>query len=339
MHTKGKETQERSMNMEKSMHHRQADIRKCGIWGCGRVGSTVAYALTQSGWFSDVVLMDPLFRIAETEAADLSHGLPFHTPVDVYAGDFADLADCGLIILAEEHDAPHGAAQLKSRLTTLRSVIGNVNLYNRDAILLCLTAPVESTSYLLQQLSNLPPSRVIGAGTVLDTARLKQMVGRHLGVDSRNVHSFIIGEQGENEFPVWSSANISGIDLKHYCDSCQKGYDPAMLKSLFYDVRDSRAQVIRTKGAGFYGVAEAVKRIVSAIVHDENTILTVSALMEGQYGIENVYMSLPCIVNRRGIRRVLEIPLNEEEEQLLRRSASKLKAKAEELEKLLFQPF
>ena len=324
--------------MHRHLSRRDTDIRKCGIWGCGKVGATVAYALTQSGWFSDIVLIDPHFHVAETEATDLSHGLPFHTPVDVYAGDFADLADCGLIVLAEEYDAQNGTANLRGRLRTLRSVIGNIDLYNRSAILLCTADPVESVSYLLQQLSQRPPARVIGAGTVLDTARLKQMVGRHLGVDSRNVHSFVIGEHGENEFPVWSSANISGIDLKHYCDSSQKGYDPAMLKSLFYDVRDSRTQVMQTKGAGFYGVAEAVKRIVSAIVHDENTILTVSAFMEGQYGIENVYMSLPCIVNRRGIRRVLEIPLDEQEEQLLRRSASKLKEKAEEWEALLFQP-
>jgi L-lactate dehydrogenase len=146
------------------------------------------------------------------------------------------------------------------------------------------------------------------------------------------VHSFIIGEHGDSELPVWSSANVSGVDLLHYCDSCGRGYDQTVLDGLFYDVRDSAYRIIEAKGATYFAIAESVKRIVSAIVRDENTILPVSALVDGHYGLDGVYMSLPCIVSRSGIKQVLEIPLNEEEEIKLRQSAKKLKGAADWLE-------
>ena len=316
-------------------------LRKCGVWGCGASGITIAYTLAQTGWFDDMILMDPQYRIAEAEASDLSHGLPFHIPMDIYAGDFADLSDCGLIILAEDvHTAairdPRESLRRKTQL--LRSVIGNIKLYNRDALLLCVTEPVESLTAMIRQMSEIPASRVIGSGTVTDTARLKQMLGRYLGVDSRNVHAFIVGEHGREEFPIWSSANISGIDLHRYCDSQGKSYDSAMLNGLFDDVLESRKQVLQAKGSGYYALASAVKRIVSAIVHDENTILTVCTEIEGQYGLENVCMSLPSVLGRRGIRRVLEIPLSDEEEARLRRSARMLQERFAQTEDLLFQP-
>lgn len=299
------------------------DVRKCGILGCGRVGATIAYTLMQTDWFSDLILIDPDYRKAESEAADLAHGLPFHTPMDIYAGDYADLSDCGLIILAPElHPDPNDMHRTCFR--PLATVIGNIVLYNQNAILLNVSDPVDLLTYLIYRESGFPPCRVIGSGTVLETARLKQMVGRHLGVDSRNVHSFIIGEHGENEFPVWSSANVSGVDLKHYCESCGRGYDSAVLEGLFRDVRDSACRIVRAKGHAYYAVAESVKRIVSAIVHDENTILPVTTPVDGHYGLENVCLSLPCILSRNGIKRVLEIPLSNEEEAALRHSARAL---------------
>ncbi|MBQ7347040.1 MAG: L-lactate dehydrogenase [Clostridia bacterium] len=302
------------------------DIRKCGILGCGRIGTTVAYTLMQTGWFSDLVLIDPDYRVAEIEAADMAHALPFHTPMDIYAGDYADLSDCGLIILAPEVGQEYGGEDRSVQcVKQLRTATGNILLYNQNAILINVCEPVEELSHMIYRTSGYPASRVIGIGTVLETARLKQMVGRYLGVDSRNVHSFIIGEHGENEIPVWSSANVSGVDLSHYCDSCGRGYDKAMLDGLFRDVRDSACRIAGTKGAGYYAIAESVKRIVSAIVRDEHTILTVSALAEGHYGLEDVYLSLPCIVSRGGVKRVLEIPLDEDEETRLRRAAKRLK--------------
>ena len=316
------------------------DIRKCGIWGCGRIGSTVAYTLMQTGWFTDMVLIDPHFQTAECEATDLCHGLPFRRPMDIYAGDFADLADCGLILIADAYDAESilsAPEALPQRVKSLQSVLTNITLYNQNAILLVCCDPSELFASLAQRFSGFPEARVIGVGTVLDTARLKQMVGRHLGVDSRNVHTFIIGEHGENEFPVWSSANISGVDLKHFCDSSGKGYEPSMLEALFLDVRDSRTRIVAHKGLGNFAIAEAVRRIVSAIVHDESSVLPVSVAANGHYGLDDVYISLPCIVNRSGIRRVLEIPLNEDEERLLRRSAETIKKRLEAIGSAVLQ--
>jgi len=268
-------------------------------------------------------LVDPDDRLAEAEATDLAHALPFHAPVDIYAGDFADLSECGIIILAPpSSDAT--AKKPSQNAKPLRMAMANLLLYNQDAILLNTCEPSEPLTQLLHRFSDYPPEHILGIGTLPDTARLELMVGRHFGVDSRNVHSFIIGEHGENEIPVWSSANVSGVDLCHYCDCCGKGYDRSLLDGLFRDVRDTAARIASTKGSGFYAVAEAVKRIVAAIVRDEHTVLTVSALARGHYGLENVCLSLPCIVGRGGIRQVLEIPLNEDEETRLRATAKRL---------------
>ena len=157
------------------------------------------------------------------------------------------------------------------------------------------------------------------------------MVGRHLGVDSRNVHTFIIGEHGDSELAVWSSANVSGVDLNHYYESCGRGHDETVLEGLFEEVRDSAYHIIKAKGATYYAIAESVKRIVAAILREENSILPVSTLVDGHYGLENVCMSLPCIVGAGGIRQVLEIPLSHEEEARLHRSAAALKRAISEL--------
>ncbi|MBQ8439781.1 MAG: L-lactate dehydrogenase [Clostridia bacterium] len=321
--------------MEKYRFEKNCNYRKCGIIGCGNVGSTTAYTLMQTGWFSEMVLVDLDTKRAEGEAADIAHGLPFHTPMDIYAGDYADLADCGLIIItagAKQNPGDTRMDLLRTNARVFRSIVTNIAIYNQTAILLVVTNPVDVLSYVTYRFSGFPSNRVIGSGTVLDTARLKQLVGSHLGVDSRNVHSFIIGEHGDSELPVWSSANVSGVDLLHYCDSCGRGYDQTVLDGLFYDVRDSAYRIIEAKGATYFAIAESVKRIVSAIVRDENTILPVSALVDGHYGLDGVYMSLPCIVSRSGIRQVLEIPLNDEEETKLRQSAKKLKEAAEWLD-------
>ena len=313
----------------------RGNIRKCAIIGCGNVGATTAYTLMQTGWFSEMVLLDVNTQKAEGEANDLAHGLPFHSPMDIYAGDYTDLADCGLIIITAGANQKPGETRMDLLRTNVRifhSIVGNIALYNQNAILLVVTNPVDVLSYVTYRVSGFPAQRVIGSGTVLDTARLKQLVGSHLGVDSRNVHSFIIGEHGDSELAVWSSANVSGVDLHHYCESCGRGYDKTILDALFREVRDSAYEIIRAKGATYYAIAESIKRIVAAIVRDENTILPVSALVDGHYGMNGVYMSLPCIVSRGGVKQVLEIPLNEEEETYLHHSAKTLKEAVEQLD-------
>ncbi len=313
------------------------DMRKVAVIGCGFVGATTAYTLMQTGWFTEMVLIDVNQRKAEGEARDLSDGLPFHTPMEIYAGSYSDLTDCGLIIITAGANQKPGETRLDLLRTNTRifeQIVTNITKYNNDAILLVVTNPVDVLTYETRRISGFPAERVIGSGTVLDTARLKQLLGSYLGVDGRNVHSFIIGEHGDSELPVWSSANVSGVDLNQYCANCGQGYDRTVLDELFREVRDSAYRIIEAKGATYYAIAESVKRIVSAIIRDENCILPVSALVDGHYGLDGVYMSLPCIVGKDGIKQVLEIPLNREEEEKLHSAAKTLKAAISELEQV-----
>lgn len=311
------------------------NIRKCAVIGCGFVGATAAFSLAQSSLFSEMVLIDIDRKKAEGEAADISHALPLISPMDIYAGDYSDLADANLIIITA------GAAQLPGQTRTdlvesntkiFKSIVSNIAKYNTEGILLVVTNPVDVLTYVTLKISGFPPERVIGSGTVLDTARLKYLVGRHLDVDPRNVHTFIIGEHGDSELPVWSSANVSGVDLNKFCENCHTHCDMNSLQNLFNDVKMSAYKIIEAKGATYYAIAESVRRIASAIMRDENTILPVSTLASGHYGLDDVCLGLPCIVGRNGIKQVLEIPLNDTEHSLLVKSADKLKNLAHSLD-------
>ena len=196
------------------------NIRKCAIIGCGNVGATTAYALMKSGLFSEIVLIDKNEKRAKGEAMDLNHALPFNSPALIYAGDYSSISDCYLIIITAGAAQRQGETRLdllKKNTAVFRSIIDNILEYNKKAILLVVTNPVDILTYVTLARSGFPSSRVIGSGTVLDTARLKQLIGQHFEVDSRNVHSFIIGEHGDSELPVFSSANISGVDIEEYC--------------------------------------------------------------------------------------------------------------------------
>lgn len=303
------------------------DIRKCAIVGCGSVGTTTAFSLMKSGLFSEMVLIDIDKRRVHGEAADLNHGLPFLAPMDIYAGDWRDTAGAGIIILAA------GVAQKpgETRLDLLRAntrifadILGEICKYNSEAILLVVTNPVDVLTEITRRLSGFPAERVIGSGTVLDTARLKFLLGKRLGVDSRNVHAFIIGEHGDSELPVYSSANISGIDFEQFSTPVD-GLNAEALEEIFIEVRDAAYGIIAAKGATYYAIAEAVRRIVTAIVRDEEAILPVSVLANGHYGLSGLSISLPAVVGRRGVLRVLEMGLNDIEQQRLHDSASRIK--------------
>ncbi len=305
------------------------DIRKCGIIGVGNVGASTAFSLMKSGLFSSMVLVDINRERAVGEAADLNHGLPFLAPMEIYAGDYADLHDAGIIIITA------GAAQApgETRLDLLRAnarifstIVGQICQYNTEAILLVVTNPVDVLTEVTRRLSGFPAARVIGSGTVLDTARLKYLLGKRMAVDSRNVHAFIIGEHGDSELPVYSSANISGIDLKSFCTGARCTLTQEELDALFVEVRDAAYGIIRAKGATYYAIAEAVRRIVTAIVRDEDAILPVSVMAEGHYGLGTISISLPAVVGREGILRVLDMPLSEKELALLYHSAQEITA-------------
>ncbi|MBQ3482804.1 MAG: L-lactate dehydrogenase [Clostridia bacterium] len=304
------------------------DMRKCAIIGCGNVGATAAFALIGSGLFSEMVLIDINKERARGEAEDLGHGVPFHAPLEIYAGEYRDLADAGLIIIAAGAAQREGETRLdlvRKNTSIFRTVIGDILPYNREAILLVVTNPVDILTEVTLRLSGFPAHRVIGSGTVLDTARLKFLLGKRLGVDARQVHAFIIGEHGDTELPVYSSANISGIDLAHFCgDGCSE-CGQTELEELFYEVRDAAYHIIRAKGATYYAIAEAVRRIVTAIVRDEAAILPLSVATNGAYGYRDLCLSLPSVVGAGGVKRVLEIPLSDEERARLELSATRMR--------------
>lgn len=303
------------------------NIQKCAIIGCGFVGATTAFTLIEHGVFSELVLIDANNKKAEGEAMDLNHGIPFAKPVKVYAGNYDDLSDCSLIIIAAGANQKPGETRIdlvKKNTAILKSIIPEITRRNKECILLILSNPVDILTYITLKISGFPKNRVIGSGTVLDTARLKYLLAEHLGVDSKNVHAFIIGEHGDSELAVWSSANISGIDLKDFCGLCGKCTSMENIYNLYNNVRESAYKIIDSKGATYYAIAMATLRIVECIVRDEKSVIPVSTLVEGEYGINDVCMGLPSIVGKNGVERILEIPLNKNEAENLLNSAREI---------------
>ena len=312
------------------------NMQKCAVIGCGNVGATCAYTLMHNGILSEIVLLDANQKKAEGEAMDLNHALPLLSPMKIYAGTYEDLFDCGIIVIAAGAGQMPGETRidlLHKNARILRSILQGIKDYNREAILLLVSNPVDILTYIALRQSGFDPSRVIGSGTVLDTARLKFLVGKMLDVDSRNVHTFIIGEHGDSELPVWSSANISGIDLNDFCRI--NGTDDYMprLESMFEEVRTSAYKIIENKGATYYAIAEAVERIVESIVRDEESILPVSTLVEGHYGLHDICLGVPSIIGRNGVKTVLDIPLSDAESAALHASANALRAAINSLDK------
>lgn len=304
------------------------DYRKCAMIGCGFVGASSVFALMQSGLFSEMVLIDSNRDRAEGEAMDLSHGLPFGRPMEIYAGDYSDVAGCGLVIITAGANQKPGETRLdlvNKNVAIFKQIIPEVVKHNTECILLIITNPVDILTYAALKLSGFPPQRVIGSGTVLDTARLKYLIGRRLGVDSRSVHAFIIGEHGDSELAVWSSANISGIELNRFCEQNGNFEFRKAANELYTDVRDSAYTIIKKKGATYYGIAMSVRRIATCILRDEHSILPVSSLIQGHYGLEGLCMGVPAIVGSKGVEKVLDINLSGEEQLELMHSADELK--------------
>lgn len=306
--------------------------QKCAVIGCGNVGASIAYTYAESGLFSEMVLIDANRKKAEGEALDIAHGLPFVAPMKLYAGDYPDLADARLIVIAAGAGQKPGESRLDllgRNLKIFDSIVDSIVSYNREAILLVVTNPVDLLTYHTLRRSGYPASRVIGSGTVLDTARLKYLMGENLGVDPRNVHAFIIGEHGDSELPVFSSANISGIDLPDCCRIVGLQNWEEVMYGMFCEVRDSAYKIIEGKGATYYAIAQAVMRITRSIMRNEHSVLPVSTLVEGHYGTQNICLGVPSIVGENGVERVLDLPLDEGESRAFCESAAKLRATLE----------
>ena len=302
--------------------------RKVAIIGCGLVGSSAAFSLMQTGLFTEMVLIDIDKERAEGEALDLSHGIAFGKPLAIYAGDYHDIADASIIIITAGTNQQPGETRLDlvhKNVEIFKSIIPEIAKLHYQGILLIVSNPVDILTHVALKLSGLPESRVIGSGTVLDTARFKYILGEHLGVDPRNVHARIIGEHGDSEIAVWSNANISGIPLNNFCELRGHFNHDEEMKRIAQDVKNSAYEIIKKKRATYYGIAAAIKRICEAIIRDEKPILAVSNYQKGMYGLQDVVLSMPAVVGKDGIEYQVPAPLNEYELSRLHESARTLK--------------
>lgn len=295
--------------------------RKVAIIGCGYVGAATAFSIMQSGLFSEMVLLDVDRKKAEGEAMDIMHGMPFSMPMKIYAGDYDQIADSDIIIVTAGCNQKPDETRLDlvhKNIEIYRQIMGEIAKRHVEGILLVVSNPVDILTYAAWKFSGLPKNRVIGSGTVLDTARLKCLLGEELGVDARSVHAFIIGEHGDSELAVFSSANVSGIDLKDFYDMCQPEEYHEDTARIYDQVKDSAYRIIESKKATYFGVAMAVRRICECILRNEHSILTVSAVVDGHYGAYDMALSLPCVVGSSGLEQIIQIDLDEEEDKLLK---------------------
>jgi L-lactate dehydrogenase len=308
---------------------------KVAIVGAGDVGATTAYSLMSSGAVSEIALIDIDQEKVEGEAMDLSHGIGFVKPVDVYAGTYEDCWDADVVVITAGASQKPGESRLElleRNVSIFEDMVPKITeRISPETVLLVVTNPVDVLSYVTWQVSDLPYERVIGSGTALDTARFKQVVSEHCDVATKNVHAYVIGEHGDSEVPLWSSAHLAGIPFDEYCELTNRPYGEDVKADIAEEVRGAAYEIIEKKGATYYAIGLATTDIIEGLIRDEDTIMTVSTLMQGQYGLEDLYLSLPCVVNRRGIRQVLELDLSEDEREAFIESASVLEDTIDEL--------
>ena len=308
--------------------------RKVAIIGAGFVGSSSAFALMQKGIFNELVLIDANKARAEGEAMDISHGLAYSNSMRIYAGEYEDISDAKIIIITAGAAQKVGETRLdliKKNSKIMTSIVNEIVRVKAEGLLLIVANPVDVLTQVALKVSGFGKERVFGSGTVLDTARLKYLLSEKLRVDTRNVHAVIMGEHGDSEFVAWSFANVSGMPIKKFL--CLRGYkDMEQLKEEIHaEVRDSAYKIIERKGATYYGIALSVTRICECIVKNQHSMLPISTLLEGEYGVTNVALSVPAILGSDGVEAVLELPLSSNEILELHHSADTLEATYNEL--------
>jgi L-lactate dehydrogenase len=301
---------------------------KIALIGTGFVGSSYAFALLNQGIANELVLIDMNNEKADGDARDLNHGLAFASPMKIHAGDYNDCKEADIVVITAGANQKRGETRLDlvgKNIKIFKGIVEQVMDSGFDGIFLVATNPVDILTYATWKFSGLPKERVIGSGTILDTARLRYLVGVHFDIDTRNIHAYIMGEHGDTEFPVWSHTTIGASHISELIDM-NKDEVQKDLNDIFVNVRDAAYQIIERKGATYYGIAMGLARITKAIFNDENSILTVSALLESEYDQKDIYIGVPAIINREGIRKVVELPLNEKEKSQFNHSAQTLKS-------------
>jgi len=301
---------------------------KVTVIGAGFVGSTTAFSLMQSSVVNEIVLIDVNKDKADGDALDMRHGMPFIKPTKITSGDYNEAAGSEMVIItagANQKPDETRIDLLKRNAAIFKGIIDSLKPHITDeTTLLVVTNPVDILTYLTYKLSGLPANKVIGSGTVLDTARFRYALSEHTGIDARNVHAYILGEHGDTEVAIWSATSIGSMSMEDYCADCDCCNGINKYK-IYDDVKNSAYEIIQKKGATFYGVALAVKRIVECVLRDENSILTVSSLITNKYGIDDVCISVPTVVGKDGVKKILEIKLTDSELSELQHSAKTLK--------------
>lgn len=294
--------------------------RKVVIIGDGMVGSSIAFSLVNDNVVNELVIIDVNKDKAEGDALDLMHGLPFVSPKKIKAGDYSDIKDAHIVILSAGVAQKVGETRLQllnKNIAIFDSILSQMQPYLDDeAVVLVVTNPVDILSYFTYKKLNISSNRVIGSGTVLDTARFKTIIAQHVNIDPRNVHSFVLGEHGDSEVAIYSLTTIGGIPIDKYCDTCKKCENKNLkLMSLHKEVKDAAYEIISKKGATYYAVALAVNHIVKAILNDSHSILTVSTYIKNEFSnrVKNIYFSLPCVIGKEGVVRLLKPQYSDEE--------------------------
>jgi L-lactate dehydrogenase len=303
--------------------------RKVVVVGAGSVGATYSYALAQSGLADEIVLIDKNEDFARGQVLDLVHGQPFFPTVKIRQGTSADYSDANLIVITAGASMKPGESRLdllKRNAAIVGGIAEEVAARKSTGVMLIVSNPVDVLTYVAIKRSGWDRSRVIGSGTVLDSARFRHFLSQHCGVDVHNVHAYILGEHGDSELAAWSMTNVAGIAIDEYCPVCGKCEDwKAERLHIEKQVRESAYHIINAVGSTHFAVGLAMVKITASILRSQNSVLTVSALVDGEYGLNDVCLSVPCIVSDKGIVKIINNQLAEEEMVLLKRSADVLK--------------
>lgn len=302
--------------------------RKVVVIGAGSVGTTYVYALMRTGLATEIVMVDLNQKRLKGEVMDLEQGLAFLQPVEIRAGDYSDCADANLIVITAGAKQTVGQTRLhliQQNADIIKTICSEIKKYDSKAVVVMVTNPVDTLTQLALKQLNWPRQRVIGSGTVLDSARFRAMLSRHCGVDTRNVHAYILGEHGDSEVAAWSMTHIAGVPMKNYCGLCQGCDAKKEHKNIARQVRDSAYHIIDYKGSTYYAIGLSLTRISEAILRNEHSILTVSMLLEGEYNINDICLSLPCVLGKTGVERIITARLSENEQTALKTSAQTLR--------------
>ncbi len=307
---------------------KQKQERKVVVIGAGSVGTTYIYALIHTGLVGEIALLDIDEKCVEGEVMDLEQGMAFVQPVKIRAGDYSDCSDANLIVItagAKQVPGQNRLELIQRNAEIVKSICDEIKKYGSEAVVVMVTNPVDALTQLALKQLGWPRERVIGSGTVLDSARFKLMLGQHCGIDTRNIHAYILGEHGDSEVAAWSMAHVAGVSMEDYCAICQLCDSKSAHNEIAKRVRDSAYHIIDYKGSTYYAIGLSLARISGAILRNEHSILTVSLLLEGEYGINDVCLSVPCVLGKSGVERIITAPLFENEQAALKASAETLK--------------